>query len=123
MTTLVGEHATSILYRGRWGNAPYWGYSGGNATWSRTAGSTATFTFTGSAVTWIGPRGPTRGRARVLVDGRAVAVVDLYRRTFEAQAAIFSRTFTSSGRHTLTIEVLSMPARPYVAIDGFRVTS
>ena len=61
--------------------------------------------------------------ALVLIDGRAVARVDLWRSTFVPRAVLFKRSFGTSGRHTLTIRVLSMPSHPYVAIDGFAVTS
>ncbi len=88
-----------------------------------TPGATATFTFTGSSVSWLGPKGPTRGLALVLLDGRAVARVDLWRSTFVARAVLFKRSFGSVGPHTLTIQVLAMPSHPYVAIDGFAVGS
>lgn len=123
VTASYSEHSGSIAYRGSWGNAPYGGYIGGNVAWSKTPGSTATFTFSGSSVSWIGPVGPTRGLALVLLDGQAVTRVDLWRSSFVARAVLFKRSFGSVGRHTLTIEVLSMPSHPYVAIDGFVVVS
>ena len=122
-TWLYSEHSTAVSYRGTWRDAGSAGYSGGNATFSTTPGNTATLTFTGSSVTWIGPMGPTRGRALVLIDGHAVATISLWRSGFVPQVALFARTFRSVGRHTLTIEVLSSPGHPYVAIDGFVVRS
>jgi hypothetical protein len=115
------ERSRAIDYRGTWASASYAGYIGGHVRWSKQAGSTATFTFTGSAVSWIGPEGSTRGRAVVLIDGKTVARVDLYRSTFAAQVVLFSHTFRSTGKHTLTIKVLATPGRPYVAIDELRV--
>ena len=47
------------------------GYAGGAVRYATTAGRKATFTFTGQRVTWYGPVGPTRGKARVFVDGSA----------------------------------------------------
>ncbi len=123
VTTTRSEHSRSVTYRGRWGNAPYRGYIGGNVTWSTTPGATATLTFTGSSVKWVGPRGPTRGRALVLVDGRVAARVNLWSTSFVARSVLFARSFHSTGRHTLTIKVLSSPGHPYVAIDGFIVRS
>ncbi len=115
------EHSRAITYRGAWGNAQSGGYIGGNVRWSKTAGSTATFTFTGSSVSWVGPMGATRGRALVIVDGRIVARVDLWRPTFVASAVLFTRSFRTTGHHTLKIKVLATPGRPYVAIDELRV--
>ncbi len=115
------ERSRKITYRGSWANASYGGYIGGNVRWSTQAGATATFRFTGSAISWVGPRGATRGRAVVLIDGKAVARVDLYRSTFDARAVLFTRSFRKTGTHTLTIRVLSTPGRPYVAIDELLV--
>ncbi len=119
--TRYAEHSSAIAYRGSWGNAAYGGYIGGNVAWSRTPGSSATFTFRGSSVSWIGPQGPTRGLALVLVDGRAVARIGLWRSSFVARAVLFTHTFRTAGSHTLTIKVLTDPYHPYVAIDELRV--
>jgi hypothetical protein len=121
VTRSRSEHYRTVSYRGRWGNAQYQGYLGGNVTWSTTAGASARFTFTGTSVAWVGPLGPTRGRALVLIDGRAVATVNLWRSTFVARAVLFKRTFKSTGKHTLTIKVLSSPGHQNVSIDGFIV--
>jgi hypothetical protein len=99
------------------------GYLGGHVAWSSTPGATATLTFTGTSVAWIGPVGPTRGRALVLVDGRPVARISLWRSSFAPRAVLFQRSFATSGRHRLTIEVLPAPGRGIVAVDGFRVRS
>jgi hypothetical protein len=121
VTKVSTERSGAIDYRGRWGSASGSGYSGGGVRWSTTAGAAASFTFTGTSVAWIGPKGPTRGRALVLVDGRAVAQVSMWSSTFTARAVLFKRSFKHGGRHTLTIRVLASPGHPYVAIDGFVV--
>jgi hypothetical protein len=121
VTKAYTERSGAIRYRGGWGSAPHDRYRGGSVAWSERAGATAAFTFTGKSVRWIGPMGPTRGRALVLIDGRAVARVSLWRSSFLPQAVLFRRTFGSVGRHTITIRVLSAPGRQTVAIDGFDV--
>jgi hypothetical protein len=121
VTRSYSEHSGAIAYRGRWGGAASSRYKGGKVAWSKTPGATATFTFTGSSVSWIGPQGPTRGLALVLLDGRAVARVNMWHSTFAPRAVLFKRSFSTSGQHTLTIKVLSMPRHPYVAIDAFVV--
>jgi hypothetical protein len=123
VTRKYSEHNGAITYRGGWHDAPYGGYMGGNVAWSTTPGATATFTFTGSSVRLIGPKGPTRGLALVLIDGRAVAHVNLWRSSFVARAVLFRRSFDTASRHTLTIKVLRAPGHQYVAIDGFTVGS
>ena len=123
VTKRYSEHSGAIHYHGAWRDAPFGGYVGGNVAWSTTPGSTATLTFTGSSVTWLGPIGPTRGMALVLLDGRAVERVDLWRPSFVARSVLFRHSFHATGRHTLTIRVLRMPSHPYVAIDEFIVRS
>jgi hypothetical protein len=111
------------VYRGGWASASYGGYLGGGVVWSQSAGASATFSFAGSSVAWIGPVGPTRGAATVLLDGRVVARISLWRSTFEPRAVVFRRVFRTSGRHTLRIVVRSMSGHPVVAIDAFLVRS
>ena len=122
VTRVYSEHS-NVVYRGGWGSAPNSAYMGGSVAWSNTAGASATFSFTGRSVSWIGPLGPTRGLALVLIDGRAVARVSLWRSSFDPRALLFQRAFKTAGRHTLTIRVLSAPGHPTVAIDGFVVRS
>jgi hypothetical protein len=88
-------------------------WSGGTAAVSTTAGAQATFTFTGTSVSWIGLRGPQTGIARIFVDGAFQAQVDT-RSVNDIQAQVFSVTDLApaqrtldlpTAQHTLTIEV------------------
>jgi hypothetical protein len=101
-------------------------WSGGTAAYSTTAGAQATFTFTGTSVSWIGARGPRTGIARVLLDGVLVAEVDTYNTTEEIQAKVFSATGLAAGNHTLTIEVTGVKnaasTHIYIVVDAFEVT-
>jgi hypothetical protein len=120
-THRYSETSSKIAYRGTWRTAGSSGYAGNAAKYDTKAGATATFTFTGTKVVWYGPVGPTRGKARVLVDGTYLKTVDLYAPSFTARKAVFSRSWASAGSHTLTIKVLGTAGHPYVAIDGFTV--
>jgi hypothetical protein len=120
-THRYSETSAKIAYRGMWRMAGSSGYAGGAVKYSTKAGATATFTFSGSKVVWYGPVGPTRGKARILVDGTYLRTVDLYARSFTARKAVFSKSWASSSPHTLTIQVLGTSGHPYVAIDGFTV--
>jgi len=115
------EKSSKITYSGTWRIAGYSGYAGGAATYATKAGATASFAFRGSKVVWYGPVGPTRGKARILIDGTYLKTVDLHARSFTARTAVFSKTWSAAGAHTLVIEVLGTAGHPYVAIDGFTV--
>jgi hypothetical protein len=117
-----GDSSQQITYSSGWSIAKYGGYLGGAVHYSGTQDATATFRFTGSAVSWLGPTGPTRGKANVYVDGAFVRTVDLYASRFHARpAAIFTQTWAQIGTHSLTIKVAGTLDRPIVAIDGFTV--
>jgi hypothetical protein len=117
------ESSRQVGYAGPWARARYVQYAGGTARYATARGATATFTFRGTAVAWLGPVGPTRGRAEVSIDGKVVRTVDLYARSFSARRTIFSTTVGPGVRHTLTIRVLGTAGGPTVSIDEFRVRS
>ena len=116
--TRVGERSTAIDYRSTWSSARYAAYSGRQVKYATRTGASATITFNGKGIAWVGPVGPTRGTARVYIDGKAVANVDLRKSTFVARKVLFARAL-ADGAHTLRIVVTSS-GRP-VAIDNFIV--
>jgi hypothetical protein len=117
------ETSASIRYGGSWRTAHYARYAGNGVKYATRAGSTASFTFSGTKVTWYGPVGPTRGQARVSIDGVYVKTVNLRSSAFIAHAAVFSTSWRVAGKHTLVIRVLGTAGHPYVAIDEFTVSS
>lgn len=116
----VQETTTAAKWAGTWRRASSTSYLGGAVRWSRTKGSTVTFTFTGSSVAWVGPVGPTRGKATISLDGRYVGTVDLYASRFRARKVIYAVRVTP-GTHVLRIKVAGTAGRPTVAIDAFYV--
>ena len=126
--TRFQEKDSAILYSGDWthGNSNRT-WSEGTASGSATAGARATFTFTGSSVTWIGCRKPTTGIARIYVDGNFVREIDTYQPPpIEGyQTPVFTASGLATGTHTLTIEATgrSDPSAlsAYVVIDAIDV--
>jgi hypothetical protein len=117
----------TITYTGHWhhGNTTRT-FSGRTAAFSLEPAARASLSFTGTAVSWIGFRGPQTGIARVFVDGRQEAEVDTFAEAEEAQAVLFTRSGLAPGAHTLTVEVTGTrnPAssEPVVVVDAFDVT-
>jgi hypothetical protein len=93
---------------------------------STTPGAQATFTFTGTGISWIGARGTQTGIARVTLDGVAT-LVDTYSSTEQIQAAVFTATGLANTSHTLTIEVTGQQnaasQNALIVVDAFEVTS
>jgi hypothetical protein len=119
LTRHVGEGSARIAYHGSWGKARFGAYVGGAVRYSTKSGASATVTFDGRRITWYGPVGPTRGKARILVDGVAVKVVDMHRSTFKSRVALFTKAWSTKGHHTLTIQVVGTKGHAMVAIDEF----
>jgi hypothetical protein len=118
----ANERSKAIDYTGTWRSARHRGYGGDRVLYAKSAGASATFTFTGRKVTWNGPTGPTRGQAKVYVDGAYVRTVNLYRRSFDARSALFRAGWKASGEHTIKIVVVGTKGHAMVAIDDFVVT-
>jgi hypothetical protein len=97
--------------------------SGGSWRASTAKNNTASFAFSGSGVTWLSNKGPSRGIAAVTVDGVSKGTVDLY----SAAPAAFSKAFggLSTGKHTIVIKVSgtknAASTGTGVVVDGFTV--
>ena len=117
----ANERSKAIEYSGTWRRAKHGGYGGDAVAYARSAGASATFTFTGRKVSWNGPTGPTRGQAKIYIDGKYVKTVNTYRRSFDARATLFRTAWKSSGTHTLKIVVVGTKGHSMVAIDDFVV--
>jgi hypothetical protein len=106
-------------------SAPLYGWSGGAAMQSRVAGTLASFTFTGTSVTWIGSRSTDGGIALVRVDGGPAREVDLFARPREIRTPVITIYGLSDAQHTLTIEVTGRQNRDadsnVVVVDAFDV--
>jgi hypothetical protein len=121
------EGATAAGYSGTWNQLGGFRYfTGESVSYSTTAGASVTFSFTGTAVRWIGYKTFYGAIARVLIDGVEVAQVDTFAPVEEEfQAVIYAATGLSAGTHTLTIENtgLKHPAaqNTWITVDAFDV--
>jgi hypothetical protein len=122
------ETDPAVTYTGGWlqGNRDH-PYSEGTAALSVLPGDQATFTFTGTSVSWIGYRGPQAGIARVILDGTVVAdSLDLYIPSEGPQEPVFTLSGLPAASHTLTIQVTGSKnlasTGTAVVVDAFDVT-
>jgi trimeric autotransporter adhesin len=121
----VEESSAAVSRSGTWTSASSsLDWSGGGAVQSDVPGSTLSFTFTGSAVRWIGSRGRTMGRPLVRVDGGPAIPVELYANPYdEARTTVITLYDLTPGQHTLTIEVTARETgtNNLVVVDAFEV--
>ena len=103
----VEESDRQVTLAGAWSAADTsLGWSGGSAMESTAAGATASITFTGSSIRWIGSRGRLMGIASMSVDGGPAREVSLFGRpTDEAHTTVVTLSDLGPGQHTLVITV------------------
>ncbi|MDX6325520.1 MAG: hypothetical protein QOK15_1874 [Nocardioidaceae bacterium] len=122
--TTSQETSPAITYNG-WKGVTDASASGGAYRHSNTTGAKSAFKFTGTSVTWLSLKGPSRGIAKVTVDGVSKGTVDLY----AASVGRFTKTFSglSSAAHTIAVQVTgtknATATGTWVAVDGFTVGS
>jgi transglycosylase-like protein with SLT domain len=118
---ILNERSSAIVYRGTWRLARHGSYGGDAVRYAQSKGASATVRFTARKIAWHGPTGPTRGKAKVYVDGRYVKTVDLRRAAFDARGTLFRTGWSTVGKHSLTIVVVGSKGRAMVAIDDFTI--
>jgi hypothetical protein len=101
------EENVGVTFSGPWTASPAtFGWSGGSAMQSSTAGAKATITFTGTSIRWLGARGRKMGIALVSVDGGPPRELSTMGKPNDiVHTPIVTIDDLSPGQHTLTITV------------------
>ncbi|MFE1363112.1 peptidoglycan recognition protein [Streptomyces anulatus] len=103
---------------GKWTTKSSGSYLGGRSYSSSTKGASLTWTFTGRSAAWVVSRAATSGQAYVYVDGQKAATVDLKSSTTKYRQAIWTKSWSSSAKHTVKIVVVGTTGRPALTTDG-----
>lgn len=98
---------------------------GGSFVSEHLAGATASWTFSGTSVTWWTVTGPAQGKANVLVDGVRKATVDNYASATKFHVGRIVKGLANR-RHTLKIVVLGLKGAKagkgtFIAVDAFTI--
>ena len=121
LTGMIDDDDTAISYTGSWsanGNRGLGDHEDAvHAT--QTNGSTASLTFTGTAVSVIGEKNGDQGQVEIFVDGTSKGLVDTSATTRQAQVVVYSTSGLSVGSHTVQFVKRS---GTWATLDGFEVT-
>ncbi|MFI5632908.1 peptidoglycan recognition protein [Streptomyces sp. NPDC051664] len=109
---------TSATKTGTWTTKSSSSYLGGKSYSSSSKGASLTWTFTGRSAAWVVSRASTSGQAYVYVDGTKVATVDLKSSTTKYRDALWTKSWSTSAKHTVKIVVVATSGRPTITTDG-----
>jgi hypothetical protein len=123
---VIDDTMMPCSYTGSW-NVSYdaGGYYGDTYHDSSSPGASATCTFYGNSIAWVGGANDNHGYASVSIDGGAAVAVDTYAAQWAKQQVLFETDGLSDGKHTIIITVTSQhdaaSAGLYQDIDAFIV--
>jgi len=103
---------------GSWATLSSPAFLSGAAMHSRAAGSSLSWTFTGSSAALAVSRTTASGRIRVYVDGNDSGVLDLRSATTQNRQAVWARSWSQTAQHTVRFVVEGTTGRPGVVLDG-----
>jgi hypothetical protein len=116
--TRYSEGSTRAHYSGTWTLVSSSSYSGGKARTASTSGRSVTYTITGRSAAWVAARGPTRGSARVYVDGVYATTVNLHATSTAYRRVVWTRSWGAVGSHSVKIVVSGTSGHPRVDMDA-----
>jgi chitodextrinase len=115
----VSDRSLAVHYGGTWSRTDV--STGTNRVWTSSTrnGATATYTFTGRGIAVVMPRGTSRGKVSIVLDGKTVATVDTHASSSQPRRVVFRRDWLTSATHTIVVKVQGTSGRPTVSVDGF----
>jgi hypothetical protein len=111
----------AAVLTGTWKTSSDPAASGGATRFATQPAASATLSFRGFAVGVVGQLGPGRGQARVLIDGKGVATIDLGAASLRQRRVVFSQRWNVRALHTIALKVLGTQGRPRFDLDAFVV--
>jgi trimeric autotransporter adhesin len=122
----IEQNDPAITYTGNWYLNTNPSMSGGSAVLATDVNSSATVSFTGTGISWIGYQDQWSGLANIYVDGALqTPQVDTYASPQKVQSTVYSINNLSPGTHTLMIVVTgthsAASAGSWIWIDAFNI--
>jgi subtilisin family serine protease len=115
------DTSSRITYSRSWRGYSTSSASGGHTRYATRSGAAATFRFTGRGFALIAPKGPTRGSARLYVDGVYISTVSLNRSSTSPRVVVAGRSWSTSAAHSVKLVVVGTARHPRFDIDAFAV--
>ena len=118
--TLNASQEVSASYSANWVSQSLAGSWGGTVDYTTKLNASASFTYTGRNLAWVGTKGPEYGSAKVYVDGTYWKTIDCHAgSTLKRQILLRYFTGLTNSTHTVKIVNLATAGHPRIDIDGF----
>jgi parallel beta-helix repeat protein len=115
------ETTTRATWTGTWRKYVHAGYLGRSVLAATKKGAKTKFTFTGTGVSIVGPVGPTRGKARIYINGKYSRTINSYATRFKPSRVLYEASFSTEATRELTLVVSGTQGHATVAVDAFVV--
>lgn len=123
--TRVEEGDSRLVNSGVWSTWVTSSASGGSMGYANSTGSSTTISFTGTYLGWMGMLSPQYGIAKVTLDDKDPAYVDLYSPVSTLNRTVWSSGILASGGHKVKIEWTGTKnvasTNTYIGTDAFEI--
>jgi hypothetical protein len=119
---VLSQSHPTVHYQGDWDSHRNDAAIGGSTRRTNDRGDSATLVFSGRQVALVGPRGPSRGKVKVYVDGVYVTTINQYAKESTSRRVLFARSLATGGTHTLRLVNMATSGHPRAEIDAFIVS-
>ncbi len=119
--SVIEDTAASVARSsGQWTTLVYSYATNQRVTYATRTDAWMRFTIAAGArqVALVGAKGPTRGKAKIFIDGVYVATVDQYASAGMSRVVQYTRNVSPATSHTLTVKVVGTAGRPRIDIDA-----
>ena len=117
------ESSRSIRWSGTWHTSTSTAFWGGHDRYATASGAKASLTFSGRSFAWVGSVGPTRGWAKLYVNGVLVRSINLSAARNANQRVLYATTWSVAMSRTVTIRISGTAGHPRGDLDAFIVGS
>ena len=121
--TAYQESSSAVHWSGTWHTGSSTSFWGGHDRYASAAGAKASVTFSGRSFAWVGSVGPSRGWAKVYVNGVLVKSVNLNAAANANRRILFTTTWSTARSRTITIRISGTAGHPRGDVDALIVGS
>jgi hypothetical protein len=119
--TVLAYQDSALSYTGTWAMGGVSNLWGGSDHYTKAAGASGSFSFTGRNVAVIGNMGTGNGSANEYVDGVRIKTVSEYASSTKYRQVVARRGWPTPGSHTIKMVNVATSGHPRFDIDGIVV--